>query len=98
MLAKMCTYVELTRGPLTLVDVAMMNDILDVKEENEAPGKNGSGGRALRYHDRSPEEQRRITEVTVKTRLMRQTIARRRAFLDRERELLARGIIVKVED
>ena len=36
MLAKMCTYVELTRGPLTLVDVAMMNDILDVKEENEA--------------------------------------------------------------
>ena len=52
----------------------------------------------MRYHDRSPEEQRRITEVTVKTRLMRQTIARRRAFLDRERDLLARGIIVKVED
>ena len=51
----------------------------------------------MRYHDLSPEEQRRI-EVMVKTRVMRQTIARRRAFLDRERDLLARGIIVKVED
>lgn len=36
MLAQMCTYMELTRGPLTLVDVAVMNDILDVKNENEA--------------------------------------------------------------
>lgn len=35
MLAGMCTYLELTRGPLTLVDVAVMNDILDVKQENE---------------------------------------------------------------
>ena len=36
MLARMCTYLELTRGPLTLIDVAVMNDILDVKNENEA--------------------------------------------------------------
>jgi hypothetical protein len=36
MIAGLCKYTDLTDGTLNLADVADMNDILDVTEENQA--------------------------------------------------------------
>jgi len=35
MVAGFCSYAELVNGSLSLYDVALMNDVLDVREEND---------------------------------------------------------------
>lgn len=38
-MAGRCEYVQMTNGSLSLYDVAVMNDLLDVKDENDARGR-----------------------------------------------------------